>query len=131
MGTTLQGWTADDYEVGVKDMSADLSEMPNSPDDGLQGDNRTTIDTTNIPMQRDVASESESQLQEEPESGKKKVTKEDKEKEGGQEGSQERGDSISDSIAAARNMPIVPSRPAQTQTRVLRRLEIEENCGAA
>ena len=119
--STQQGWTADDYEIGVKGMSADFSERPNSPgDDDVRGDGRT-VATTNIQTQRNVASEGEPQEEVEREN----VAKEPQ-KEGEEQNIRERSNSIAASISAVRSLPVVNSRPTQG----LQRLEMEQNCGA-
>lgn len=49
----MQGWTADDYEVGGKGKAADLAEDPVKPDDVQEDDHKTEsivkLDTTKTP----------------------------------------------------------------------------------
>lgn len=49
-----QGWTADDYEVGIRGMMADVGARLNSPGYDVQADNRP--DAANIQTQRNAAS---------------------------------------------------------------------------
>lgn len=127
-----QGWTADDYEVGVKGvstgfgdeagvkgLSTGFGERSSSPDDDVQGDNRT--DTASFEIQRNVASKSEPQEVE-----KENINIAKKEKEGEEEDNRARVDSIVIAIATARKRSVVSSRPTQG----LQRLEMDQNCGA-
>lgn len=103
-------------------MLTEFDETSNTPDDRVPGDTRTA-DTSKIQAHRNVASKSKPQ-------GVATETIAKEERGGKEEQSRERDNSIADSVAAARKLPVVAPRPTPRGLQQRLEIDMDQNYGA-